>query len=365
MNWSFDKLIIEKKALRDPLTIRIKERLPNIIIETVTDARTALEREPGKNRSLVLMHRRGRFVKDFTTPRGSPPCGEKYIVTMQGCPYSCTYCYLKSYLDHRSIVIFTNTNELEAEITRTLSGNPPERMTTGELGDSLALDPLTGTISNLLPLFSGTETLLDVRTKSSAVDHLVTDTDGDGTGRRSKGNTGGGGSSNGSIAIHEYRDNLVMTWTLGPGKTVTAEEPGTAPLGDRLAAMSTMGRAGIRIGIRFDPIIPAYADILEYERLVEAIRNTVSEGDVYRFELGIIRFPSNLLELIRRKNPRSAILRGEYVKDREGKTRLYRPKRIKLYREIYGLIRSRFPSVPVELCMEDRTVWEDAGLTER
>ena len=357
---SFDKLIIERKALHDPLTVRLKAR--GGVVETVDDARTILEREPGKDGTLVLMHHRGRFVKDFPVPRDCPPCGEKYIVTMQGCPYRCTYCYLQSYLGHRHIVIFTNTKALEDEIALTLSNDPPKMMTTGELGDSLALDPLTGTISDLLPHIAGTPTVLDIRTKSSQVDHLVREAVSGGIGHRSSGENPRNGNICEPPMKREYYRNLVLTWTLGPEKAVTLEEPGAAPLGDRLEALAKAARAGIRVGIRFDPIIPAYADMDEYERLVDAIRDAVSADDVYRFELGVVRFPSNLLELIRGKNPRSPLLQGEYIRDREGKTRLYRPIRVKLYRSILGVIRRRFPSTPVELSMEEPSVWEDAGL---
>jgi spore photoproduct lyase len=76
----------------------------------------------------------------------------------------------------------------------------------------------------------------------------------------------------------------------------------------------------------------------------------------------MVRFPHGLLERVRERDPRSALLRGEYIRGRDGKVRLYRPQRVRVYREILSFIRSAAPGVPVELSMEDRSAWEDAGV---
>ncbi|MCK4235814.1 MAG: hypothetical protein KAX38_01765, partial [Candidatus Krumholzibacteria bacterium] len=280
---------------------------------------------------------------------------------MLNCPYSCTYCYLLSYLEHRRIVVFTNTEKLKKNIEETLSDNPPLRLTTGELGDSLALDHLTETTSELLPLFGGTETLFELRTKSTRVEHLLESILNAST------RPGEHGSSTPrkeaeKCGVSPMKDNLVITWTLGPDRAIRNEEPGTPTFDERLEAMSLVSGAGIKVGIRFDPIIPFYADLAQYKRLVEGIAEAVDAKSIHRFELGCLRFPAGLWDHIRKNNPRSALLRGEYIKDREGKMRLYRPKRVKLYRDIYRSILSRFRDVPVELSMESRTVWEDVGL---
>jgi spore photoproduct lyase len=330
------KLIIDRESARDPLTLRVRERLDTVPAEVVPDARELIAEEPGERTSLILMRHRGTFVKEFTVPRGAPPCGERYLVTMLNCPFSCSYCYLRSYLAHRRLVVFTNTADLAGEIGLLRAAGSAARLTTGELGDSLALDELTGTTDDILDLLRGSEMTLDVRTKSDRVDHLLR---GDGTGRR-----------------------LVITWTLGPREQVSREERGAAPLGARLDAMRRASAEGVKCGVRFDPIIPFYAGTAAYRPILERIAAALDPAHLARFELGVIRFPTGLWKHIRSNEPDSPLLRGEYFRDREGKIRLYRPARVALYRDLSRAIRSIFPDVQIDLSMEERTVWEDAGL---
>jgi spore photoproduct lyase len=339
MYGSFKRLVIEREAMNDPLVSRVQAGLPGAEVVVTDDARALLRSEPSAPGSLVLMRHRGAFVKDFPATPGSPPCGEKYIVTMQNCPHACTYCYLQSYLDHSRIVLFTDTDRMKEEAARVIGGEAPRSITTGEMGDSLALDRLTGTTLELLPLFAGTRTLLEVRTKSAEVDHLLAEN----TGR-----TGAG--------------NLVVTWTLGPEQMTAREEAGTAALSGRLSAIGRAVRAGVKVGVRFDPVIPFYADLEAYADLIGGIKRASGNNTIHRFEIGVLRFPPGLLEALRRRHPRSPLLRGEYFPDAEGKLRFYRPARIVLYREIARIIRTHFPDPVIELSMEDRSIWEDAGI---
>jgi spore photoproduct lyase len=355
------KLIIDERAKDDPLTLRVRGILSRLPVETVKNAHELLRGNRCGNGSLILMHNRGAFVKDFPVPPDSPPCGEKYVITMLGCPYSCTYFYLQSYLKHRCIVIFTNTNRMREEIEEVLSADRPLRLTTGELGDSLALDHITETTADLLPLFAGTETLIEVRTKSAQIDHLLK-APGRGSHPSARNETHDTGVEKPSPKAPGNNDNLLVTWTLGPAEAIGGEEPGTATLDERLSALGRTLKAGIKVAIRLDPIIPHYADPSGYSRLIQRIASAAGEGRIYRFELGCLRFTPDLQNRIRARNPRSRLLRGEYLKDGEGKIRLYRPERVRLYREISQCIHSTFPDVPIDLSMEPSSVWEDAGL---
>lgn len=342
--------MVDREAQGDPLAAHLRERLPGAKVEILDDARRYLSSGSRASDSLVLMRRRGAFVKDFPQTPGTPPCGEKYIIPMMNCPYSCSYCYLRSYLEHRSVVIFTDTGRMKEETARAIAEDAPRFMTTGEMSDSLALDDLTGTTLDLLPLFEGSSTLLEARTKSDNVKHLLAAADDPSR------------LSSGSEPAGSLLDRLLVTWTLGPEEMMEREEPGTASLGARLDAICALRGAGIKTGVRLDPIIPAYADIASYGRLLDGLKEAAGGNGIYRFELGALRFPSGLLESVRETVPRSPILRGEFLRDREGKLRLYRPSRVSLYREIAGLVLQRFPEASIELCMESSSVWEDAGI---
>jgi spore photoproduct lyase len=329
-------LLIDRQSSGDPLTARIRERLSDIPQTVVDDAREAIAAEPGERGTLILMRRRGSFIKEFTVPPGAPPCGERYIVTMLNCPYSCSYCYLRSYLDHRRIVIFTNIDELASEVERVRTGGPGGRLTTGEMGDSLALDHLTGTTVDIMQLLSGSGITLDVRTKSCTIDHL--------------------------LDLPGRRENLVITWTLGPEAQITAEERGAASLAERIEAAGRAAGAGIAVGVRLDPIIPHYYNLDAYREILDSLAAAVGNTGIARFELGVLRFPPGLWERVRADNPTGPLLRGEFFPDGGGKIRLYRPARVTLYRRLSHEIRRRFPEAHIELSMEDVTVWEDAGL---
>jgi spore photoproduct lyase len=339
MNSTITQLVIERTAVDDPLTARIRERLRGAQ-ETVTDEpRGLLGRDRKGDGTLFLMRHRGAFVKDFPATPHAPPCGEKYIITMLNCPHACSYCYLQSYLEHGRLVIFTDLERMKAEVSRSISHDAPKRITTGEMSDSLALDELTGTTLELLPLFEGSGTLLDIRTKSARIDHIVS-----------------------ALGGRKEAANLVITWTLGPPEMIEGEEPGTAPLMERLDAMRRALRAGLRVGIRFDPVVPYYADMKAYESLIGEIARVVEGNRIDRFEIGVLRFPPGLIERIRARHPRSKLLKGEYLRDGEGKLRLYRPARVALYRGIAHLVRRRFPGAAIDLSMESREIWEDAGV---
>ncbi|MBN1164376.1 MAG: hypothetical protein JXB45_07340 [Candidatus Krumholzibacteriota bacterium] len=333
MNLDIKKIIVDEKACDDPVSLRVRRSLPRVPVEMVPSARELILQEPARKNSLILMRRRGEFVKDFPVTPGAPPASERYLLTMLNCPFACTYCYLQSYLQHRRLVIFTDMDKMKEGIAHSLSRERAARYTTGEMGDSLALDHITGTTAELLPLFKDTGSLLEVRTKSSRIDHLL-DID---------------------------TADLLVTLTLAPESAVLAEERLTASLDQRMETIKKLSHARVRMGIRFDPIVPYYAGANQYDILVERVIEATGGRPPYRFELGILRFPPGLWEQVAGSRPRSPLLRGEYIRDNEGKIRLYRPERIRLYKKILSSIHSRFPGFPVELSMEHHSVWEDSG----
>ena len=336
---SIRRLVIEREAAADPAARRILSGFPDSAVSIVDD----ILDHHAENYSgiLYLKRNRGRFIKDFPVPPPAPPTGEKYIITMLNCPFQCRYCYLQVYLEHCRMVVFTNTGQMKSELREVISADSPERITSGEMGDSLALDHITGTTSELLPVFSGTGTLFEARTKSSNVRHLL--------------------DENGAGYSPDNLKNLLITWTLGPESAARAAEPGCASISERLEAMRMVSEAGIKTAVRFDPIIPVFYSTRLYEELIENILSA-SGGRVYRFELGVMRFPPGLWEQIRVRYPASPVMRGEFALADDGKIKFYRPGRLRIYRELFEMIKKKFPGSPVELCMETVSVWEDSGI---
>ncbi len=311
-------------------------------MERLDRSETVITDDPGTHAgpgTFVVKYHEGRFVKDFPVTPGAPPCGEKYVAALQGCIYDCSYCYLRSYLSGNSITLLVNSGKMENDINEALLSGTV-RLTTGELSDSLALDHITGITSSILEMLRGTDAVIEARTKSANVDHLP--------------------GVNG-LDTELARRHLLVTWTLSPPGAVVHEEPGAATLDERLEAIAKVSAAGINYAIRLDPIIPFYWNADSYSELLSRIKDAAGAAPS-RIELGVLRFPPGLADSVRKDLPFSPILLGEYIRDREGKTRLYRPMRIWIYRELAGLIDAVMPGTHVELSQEDRTVWEDAGL---
>ncbi|MBD3179786.1 MAG: hypothetical protein GF417_09355 [Candidatus Latescibacteria bacterium] len=329
-----ERLVIAEESTGDNLTDKIISNIPdaNVII---TD-NTSIYETDNIPSTLFLTRGSGRFIKDFPAPPDAPPAREKYIITMLNCPFCCSYCYLQVYLEHERMTVFTNVEDIKTEVREVISRDSPERMTTGEMGDSLAIDHITGTTRDLLPLFSGTGTLYEARTKSSNIGHLL-------------------------AGLTEGMDNLLITWTMGPAESVRAAEPGTSSLTERLKAISAATGTGIKIGIRLDPVIPFFYSPGLYKELLRDIADA-SEGRIYRFEIGIMRFPPGLWEQVRTRYPGSVLMRGEYSLAPDGKIKYFRPLRLRIYREIYRMIKEIFPLSPVELSMEPYGVWHGTGI---
>jgi len=330
----FKRLIIDKRALGDPVTGRIRSSLSGAeeIVTGDVNSHTG-------QATLILKYHEGRFVKDFPVTPGAPPCGERYIAALQGCLFDCSYCYLRSYLSHSTITLLVNSEKLEGDIREALDAGTV-RLTTGELSDSLTIDHITGLTSSILPLLEGTSAVIEARTKSANVDHLP-----------------GVNRSDVELAAR----HLLVTWTLSPPGAIASEESLATSLDERLAAISKVTSAGIGFALRLDPIIPHYWDAASYRGLLVRVKDEAGDAP-RRIELGVLRFPPGLIENVRQRSPYSPILQGEFIRDREGKMRLYRPMRVRIYREAAEMIGEIFPRTLIELSQEDRTVWEDAGL---
>jgi hypothetical protein len=101
------------------------------------------------------------------------------------------------------------------------------RIGTGELADSLALDPLTGLSRHLVPFFAArANATLELKTKTDNV---------------------------GELLDLDPRGRVVVSWSVNAPAIVAAEEHGTASLAERLSAARRVQEAGYRLGFHFDP----------------------------------------------------------------------------------------------------------------
>src|SRR5581483_3856121 len=122
-------------------------------------------------RRLFLQRHRGEFFKKCPGSDGQVCCNDFVINFASNFPMDCSYCYLQEYLqDNPALKVFSNVDDLIAEADRTLQNHRGVffRIGTGEITDSLALEPSTGMARELIPYFAAQpNVLLELKTKSA------------------------------------------------------------------------------------------------------------------------------------------------------------------------------------------------------
>jgi spore photoproduct lyase len=286
-------------------------------------------------RILHVTRHRGEFLKSCPGSPGQVCCGYHVLNLVADCPFDCTYCILQSYLDVGPVTLFANVEDALGEL-RTKAAARPDRLLrvgTGELGDSLALEPLLPVSRLLLPVVAGLDNvLLELKTKSACVDALLD---------------------------RDHGGRVMVSWSLGPEEIVRTEERGAAPLRERLRAARRVEAAGYLLGFHFDPIILRDGWEDDYRRLLDALFRAVDPRRVVWISLGCLRFPAALREAALERFARTRIYLGEFVPCPDGKMRYLRPVREETYGKVAEWIRERAPGVEVYLCMESALVWRN------
>lgn len=316
---------------------RVRGLFPDAEWHVVEHVRAAECRdfEMGKRR-LVLARRQGSFLQHC--PAGTPGlvcCN--YLVLQLGvnCPFDCSYCFLQEYLANSpALKLFVNVNDALLEVERVLRIHPERslRIGTGELIDSLALDAISGHTDVLVPFFARhAKAVLELKTKSDVVE---------------------------GVLAYPAADNIVVSWSVNAPSVIEADEPGTASLASRLAAAARVQGAGFRVGLHFDPLIafPGWEE--EYDQVVQKLRDTLDSRRIAWVSLGHLRLSPGLKERIKARGRASWVLWGELVPNVDGKWRVWRGMRVKMYRHLLARLRAWDEAMPLYICMEPAAVWE-------
>ena len=320
-------------------------------------ARTALDRfegpvhtfDPGEGprggsfaeakRSLVLRRQRGEFLRHCPAGTSGLVCCNYLVLNLaSNCPFDCSYCFLQEYLSNNpQLTVFTNVEAALAEVDAVLRQRPERsfRIGTGELSDSLALDPVVGLTRILVPFFGDRpNAVLELKTKSDCIDDL--------------------------LAL-DPRGRVVVSWSLTPAAIASVEEPGTAPLDARIDAARRAQAAGYRLGFHFDPLVEFDGWEEAYRDLVRAVFAAVDPRGVAWVSLGSLRLSPGLEQAVRSRGPKRGggrILGSELVAGADGKARVWRGLRLRMYRAMVEELRAVDERLPMYLCMEPPAVWQ-------
>ena len=336
-----ERIFVDAGITGEALTRRILKKAKDIPVEITSDRRPVDDRigaakDPvgeGK-KTLWLTRQKGGFVKPCPCTPGYVGCNYFIINSVLNCPLDCSYCILQDYLGPSPVTVFVNTEDMRRgweAFLRRRSGRFT-RIGTGELGDSLALDPLTRTAAEFIAYF---------KTKPFAFFELKTKTV----------------QVQGILEV-EPAENIVVSWSLNSAAIARLEERGAPSVWERIEAACEAVGQGFPVGFHFDPLVihPGWEE--GYGSVIERLLRTIPPARIRWMSLGSLRFSPALKRIFEDRFPGSRLPLGELVPGRDGKLRYFKPLRLGLYRRIVGLLRENGGGkIPLYFCMEDRETW--------
>jgi len=315
------RVYIEKKSLHRALTKRILKNIGRIPLEIVEDSQDFLEerkisRDSVKHgkKDLFITSQKGEFVKPCPCTPHTIGCNY-YIINLDlNCPLNCTYCILQHYLSDPVITVHTNLDDLWTQLDVFLDRNKDRwiRIGTGELGDSLLIDHLTGNSKELISYF---------KNKHNVIFELKTKT---------------------------------------VNKIAESEEGGSPAIEERINAANRVVDKGFRVGFHFDPLILYPGCEKDYNDVVENLLEHIDPARIAWISLGSLRFPPSLKEIIQERFPETKIIYSEMIKGKDGKLRYFKPLRLELYKNVVRAIKEKGGRrVPLYFCMEGKSIWRE------
>ena len=350
MDLPIETLYLEEGVEAYPLTQKVLARLPGVPVVRVDGAaeiethlrRTESDVFGAAKRRLLLSRFKGEFLRKCPGISPGMVCCNYYVVNLiKNCIFDCSYCFLQDFLQNNPVLTaFVNIEDLLEQLDAVFRRHPDRhfRVGTGELTDSLALEPVLPYLDWLGPFFrERPNAVLELKTKSDRVESL--------------------------LALHPAPGNLIVSWSVNPPGLAEREEQGAASTPARLEAARRCHRAGYRIGFHLDPILLVPGWESEYAALVEQLFAHVPPEGIEWISLGGFRYRRGLKPIIRDRHPGTALFHSEHVPSEDGKFRYLRPLRQTAYETIRRLLKKHSDSLNVYLCMETKEIWE--GVTGR
>lgn len=351
-HFEVERIVLSKGSLDTPARRSFVGRIcaiyPNaqrIECLSVPHNRVALE-EPAPE----VLHRKGKRTLVFgelksavrRSDEENNTCPNYWHFSVFGyCPYDCRYCYLagtQGVWFSPTVKVHVNLPEIVSEIDVVASRLArPTAFYHGKLQDGLALDPLTGYMSVLVPFFARHRYARQVLlTKSDEVGHM----------------------------LHlDHRGHTILSWSLNPPSVAELFESGVPSVSERLVAMQRCAEAGFPVRAVIMPIIPVegwervYADFLE---------ELLGRVPIQRLTLGGICIYTQARSLMEMRigcgNPISRHLEKPSRAPRDGRARYHPDLRTRMYAHLAGVARRIRPDLAPALCLEEESAWRNSGL---
>ncbi len=340
-----DKVYIDSASLSSRLAEKCLAAFPEEKVEIVigkpplfSKGDMSAEVYKKSKKTLFLTEFAGDFFKRCPGAKKGLACCNYFVLNLgQQCDMDCSYCYLQSFLNTPYSVLYTNIDKALSELTSLYEKNSDTRVRigTGEVVDSLSLDPLTFYSHELVQFFRDKPNWnLEFKTKSAAIENLL------------------------SIPASP---NVIVSWSINPQYIVESEEHGTASLSERLHAAKVCLDKGYQIAFHIDPVIWHEGWQNNYAELADQIHSLFRPEDLPYISLGALRFQPEQKDLMRERfGMKSWVNRAEMFKSATGKMRYDQTLREEMFQFIIKKFKSLDPRWKIFLCMETPETWVNA-----
>ena len=258
----------------------------------ILNPRTQDFRLQKKNQSLILAQKQHTWIHEAQDGYRIAPGRHYYFSHLLNCPYDCRYCFLQGKYRGAHLVLFINYEAFADAITPYVHlDDTPSVFFTGYDSDSLALEPISGFVQFMLPVFARhPDTLFELRTKSTQIRTLLR---------------------------QEPLPNCVVAFSLSPQQIRATAEPGIPALEKQLAVIKKLGERGWRLGIRFEPLLYWPEFRAPYKELFHLVFSTLSDDWLHSVTLSPFHLPASYFRRAARLLPEQPLY-ARPMKKRDG-----------------------------------------------
>lgn len=338
----FNKILIDKKVEASETAQRFKNFFPDIcqIVDgeprDIVKGSLSADQFTQSKKQIYLTEFKGQFFKKCPGFHKGMACCNYFVLNLGfQCDMDCSYCYLQSFLNSNYMNVYTNIDQALTELRQfEAMKDQPLRVGTGEVIDSLSLDPVTLYSRTLIEFFKDFPNWkLEFKTKSAFVDQFLD---------------------------CQHAGNIIVSWSVNPQNIIESEEHGTASLSQRLQAAKLCVTRGFKVSFHIDPMIyhPNWRN--NYGNMVDQIIDTFSPHDIPYLSVGALRFQPEQKNMMRERfGMESLVTRAETFPSQDGKLRFDYGVRKEMFEFVLNRFRANNKRWRLFMCMETPETWID------
>ena len=279
------KLIyIEKEIKEHPRTIAIAKKFKDSKVIYINNYSEVFNKKnqsfdlQKKKPAIILAKKHKNYLNKIPKNYGIGNHYNYYFSYMYNCVFDCKYCFLQGLYSSANYVIFVNYEDFLHEIKNVSKKLANKKITffSGYDCDSLAYEPFSGFIENILKSFSGiTNAELEIRTKSTFIKPF----------------------------LKNKLNNVIVAFSFTPDRFSKYYEKGVPTVKKRIEALKILSKLGWKVGFRFDPVIVYKGWKEDYQNLFKSLFDNINNKQIHSVSFGNLRFPDNIYKKIIKNNP--------------------------------------------------------------